>query len=85
MQLFYDQREDVKDKKPLGFGWMHDLKFCYAPFQFVNKKNEITNEEELHVKTLTQEELNIVNYIKRDKEKLEFDNPSLKPVSFIIT
>ena len=37
------------------------------------------------VKTLAQEELNMVSYIKRDKEKLEFENPHLKPVSFIIT
>lgn len=34
LQLFYDQREKVKDSKPLGFGWMHELKFCFAEFQY---------------------------------------------------
>lgn len=36
------------------------------------------------VKSLTQEELRVISYVKREKDRPEFD-PKLQPVSFMIT
>ena len=52
LQIFYDQKQDVKDSKPLGFGWQHELKFCYADFQFTTRADEYGAEEQV-VKSLT--------------------------------
>lgn len=45
LQIFYDHKEKVKDAKPLGFGWYHELKFCFANFQFQVKVDDYNNEE----------------------------------------
>lgn len=82
--MFYDQREHVKDSKPLGFGWMHDLKFCFSEFQYTTKKNDLYDEEIKVIKNLTQDELNMLNYVKREKDVQEHD-PKLRPVSFMMT
>ena len=36
------------------------------------------------IKNIKQEELNVIDYVKREKDKPEFD-PKLRPVSFMIT
>lgn len=36
------------------------------------------------IKNLSQDDLKVISYVRRDKEKLEID-PSQKPVSFMIT
>lgn len=41
-------------------------------------------EEEVQVKNLVQDDLNMINYVMRDKEKIIYE-PNLKPVSFMIT
>ena len=36
------------------------------------------------IKNIKQEELNVIDYVKREKDKPEFD-PKLRPVQFMIT
>ena len=32
LQVFYDHRAPKLEPRPLGFGWQHELKFCFAEF-----------------------------------------------------
>ena len=73
----------MKDAKPLGFGWKHELKFCYAEFQYTTKTT-VSGDEEHLVKNLTQQELNVIDYVRREGDKPEYD-PGLRPVSFMMT
>lgn len=50
LHIFYDQREPEKDSKPIGFGWQHELKFCYSEFKFIEKKSEVTGDVETQIK-----------------------------------
>ena len=34
LSLFYDERNDLKDSKLLGFGWRNEYKFCYGYFTY---------------------------------------------------
>lgn len=63
---------------------MHELKFCYAEFQFTQGNDIIAGEDQEIIKPLNQEELNVISYVKRDKDIPEWDAQE-KPVSFMIT
>mmetsp|Transcript_34578 Transcript_34578/g.52880 ORF Transcript_34578/g.52880 Transcript_34578/m.52880 type:complete len:169 (+) Transcript_34578:225-731(+) len=68
--------------KPLGFGWSHEHKFCFGNFQYTTRLNEITQQEEEVVKCLTQDELQKIAYVKREKEKPE---EAERPVTYLLS
>ena len=86
LHIFYDQKEEIQDAKPLGFGWGNQHKFGYGTFQFTTRVDEYSQEEERVIKNLGQDDLTVMNYvIKEHPERPAVVNPLQKPVSFVIT
>lgn len=63
---------------------MHELKFCFAEFQQVKKKDLLTGEDTVFVKSLTKDDLNMINYCIRKDDKVEYE-PPVFPVSFMMS
>lgn len=49
LNLFFDSKSNI----PLGFGWQHDQKYCYAYFQYGSRFSEALEENEIYLKAIT--------------------------------
>lgn len=73
LQIYYDQREEERDSKPLGFGWANQQKYCFAQFKFQTEFDKSVNSEIIAYKPLEQKDLNIISYVRKDNDQIRFD------------